>query len=223
MDVVVPPTRLLPFPVITIDDVPALNVKPVVVCVLNAVPDVVTKVTVLPFREMVLVLVLLDERTPAVTEYPLAEVVKVPCVIVRLLLPKFNASPSVTVIPNPFMDTGPRVLPALVSVPVPVILNVPEYVIVIPAESVMLPATVIVTDPAKVPVNPVQLMDLAPVLPELMVQVPVDRLVKNTSSAVVGTLAPPAPPDVVDHLVPAVPSQFAVPPTQYLSATVYTL
>lgn len=92
-----------------------------------------------------------------------------------------------------------------------------------PAASVMLPDTVIDALPVRVPVNPVQLMDLAPVLPELMVQVPVDRLSKKTSSADVGTLAPPAPPDVADHLVPAVPSQFAVPPTQYLSATVYTL
>jgi hypothetical protein len=75
--------------------------------------------------------------------------------------------------------------------------------------------------PANVPVNPVQLMDLAPVLPLEMVQVPEDRFVKNTSSALVGTLAPPPPPDVVDHLVPAVPSQFAVPPTQYLSAISY--
>ena len=89
---------------------------------------------------------------------------------------------------------------------------------VIPATRVTLPETVMFALPAKVPVNPVQLMDLAPVLPELMVQVPVDRLSKKTSSADVGTLAPPAPPDVVDHLVPAVPSQDAVPPTQYLSA-----
>jgi hypothetical protein len=72
--------------------------------------------------------------------------------------------------------------------------------------------------PVIVPVNPVQLMDLAPVLPTAIVQVPVDRFVKNTSSADVGTEAPPPPPDEVDHLVPAVPSQLAVPPTQYLSA-----
>ena len=81
-----------------------------------------------------------------------------------------------------------------------------------------LPDTVIPELPAKVPVNPVQLIDLAPVLPDEIVQVPVERFVKNTSSALVGTEAPPAPPDVVAHLVPTVPSQFAVPPTQYLSA-----
>ena len=81
-----------------------------------------------------------------------------------------------------------------------------------------LPDTVIPELPAKVPVNPVQLIDLAPVLPDEIVQVPVERFVKNTSSALVGTEAPPAPPDVVAHLVPAVPSQFAVPPTQKRSA-----
>jgi hypothetical protein len=67
-------------------------------------------------------------------------------------------------------------------------------------------------------VNPVQLMDLAPVLPVLMVQVPVEAASKNTSSAEVGTLAPPSPPEPVAHLVPAVPSHAAVPPTQNLDA-----
>ena len=33
-----------------------------------------------------------------------------------------------------------------------------------------------------------------------------------------GIACPPAPPDVSDHLLLAVPSQLAVPPTQYLSA-----
>ena len=83
----------------------------------------------------------------------------------------------------------------------------------------MLPDTVIAAVPARVPVNPVQLIDSAPVLPVAMVTVLAPELAsKNTASADVGTLAPPAPPDVVAHLVPAVPSQDAVPPTQYLSA-----
>jgi hypothetical protein len=82
----------------------------------------------------------------------------------------------------------------------------------------MLPATEIAAVPVIVPVNPVQLIDLAPVFPAAIVTVPVELELKKTSSAVVGTEAPPAPPDVADHLVPAVPSQFAVPPTQYLSA-----
>ena len=125
--------------------------------------------------------------------------------------------------PLPLIVTGPSVLPALVRVPVPFSVSVPLYVTVIPATRVTLPDTVMAAVPAKVPVNPVQLMDLAPVLPELMVQVLVELASKKTSSADVGTLAPPAPPDVVAHLVPAVPSQDAVPPTQYLSAMVYTL
>ena len=83
-----------------------------------------------------------------------------------------------------------------------------------PATSVTLPATVIADVPEIVPVKPVQLIDFAPVLNEEIAQVPVDRFVKNTSSAVVGTDAPPAPPEVVAHLVPAVPFQSAVPPTQ---------
>lgn len=83
-----------------------------------------------------------------------------------------------------------------------------------PATSVTLPATVIAAVPVIVPVKPVQFMLFAPVLPVEIVQVPVDRFVKNTSSAVVGTDAPPAPPEVVAHLVPAVPSQDAEPPTQ---------
>lgn len=56
-----------------------------------------------------------------------------------------------------------------------------------PATSVTLPDTVIAAVPVNVPANPVQLIDLAPVLPAEMVQVPVDRFEKNTSSAEVGT------------------------------------
>ena len=83
----------------------------------------------------------------------------------------------------------------------------------------MLPATEIAAVPVIVPVNPVQLIDLAPVLPVAIVQVTAPEAAsKNTSSADVGTDAPPPAPDVVAHLVPAVPSQLAVPPTQYLFA-----
>lgn len=117
-------------------------------------------------------------------------------------------------IPDPLIVKGPIVLPAVVNVPVPFNVSVPLYVTVIPATSVTLPDTVMAAVPANVPVNPVQLMDLAPVLPLEMVQVPVDRLSKNTSSVLLGMEAPPGPPDVVAHLVPAVPSHAAVPPTQ---------
>lgn len=118
------------------------------------------------------------------------------------------------------------VLPAVVIVlPVAVELKfinpVNEYVI--PVDSVKLPKIFKVELPANVPVNPVKfrLRQFA-VAATVQVTAP-DAASKNTSSALVGTDAPPAPPDVVAHLVPAVPSQFADPPTQYLSATVYTL
>lgn len=100
-------------------------------------------------------------------------------------------------------------------VPVAIMLNVPVYVTVIPATSVTLPETEIPSVPARVPVNPVQLMDLAPVLPVAMVTTAAPEAAsKYTSSADVGTVSPPGPPEVSAHFVPAVPSQFAVPPTQ---------
>jgi hypothetical protein len=72
------------------------------------------------------------------------------------------------------------------------------------------------------PVNPVHVTDLAMAVPRIATVLPPEFASKNTSSDDVGTAAPPAPPDVVDHLVPAVPSQFAAPPTQYLFAMRYT-
>jgi hypothetical protein len=116
--------------------------------------------------------------------------------------------------PAPSTVTPLNVLPAVVRVAVPVNVIVPVWVYVMPADRVTLPATEIAAVPVIVPAKPVQLIDFAPVLPAAMVTVPVERFVKNTSSADVGTDAPPAPPDVVAHLVPAVPSQDAVPPTQ---------
>jgi hypothetical protein len=83
---------------------------------------------------------------------------------------------------------------------------------------VTLPDTVIPELPAKVPVNPVQLIDFAPVLPDEIVQVPLDVASKNTSSADVGTAAPVGPPAVAAHFAPAVPFHAAVPPRQNLSA-----
>ncbi len=52
--------------------------------------------------------------------------------------------------------------------------------------------------------------DPAPVLPDATgTRVPDEPELasKNTASDVVGTDAPPEPPDVVDHLLPAVPFQ----------------
>jgi hypothetical protein len=138
----------------------------------------------------------------------------VPCVSVTDLGVLVSASPKVTVMPEPFTVTLLKVLPDVVIVPVPVRVMLPVWLYVIAETSVTLPATVIAAVPVRVPANPVQLMLRAPVLPVAIVQVPVEAASKNTSSAVVGTEAPPAPPDVAAHLVPAVPSQLAVPPTQ---------
>jgi hypothetical protein len=81
---------------------------------------------------------------------------------------------------------------------------------------VTLPDTVIAEVPDSIPVYPVQVIDFAPVFPAEITQLV--ALVKKTSSAAVGTDAPPPPPKVEAHLEPAVPSQF--PPTlrQYLLA-----
>jgi hypothetical protein len=98
-----------------------------------------------------------------------------------------TASPSVTVIPEPEIVKEVKVLAAVISVLIPVIVIVPVCVYVIPATSVTLPAILMFSLPAIVPVNPVQLIDLAPVFPALIVQVPVEAASKNTSSADVGT------------------------------------
>jgi hypothetical protein len=129
-------------------------------------------------------------------------------------LDNVSAPPRVTVIPEPFTVTGPRVFPAVVNVPVPVIVNPPVYEYVCPATKVTLPATVIVLLPVNVPVNPVKLIDLIEGRVVTVHVIAPDAASKNTSSAEVGTAAPPAPPEVVDHLVKAPLSQKSVPPTQ---------
>src|SRR3990167_1087121 len=68
---------------------------------------------------------------------------------------------------------------------------------------------------ARVPVKPVQVRFLQFTTTSVMVTVTApDAASRNTSSADVGMASPPAPPEVSDHLVPAVSSQLAVPPTQ---------
>ncbi len=69
--------------------------------------------------------------------------------------------------------------------------------------------------------KPVQLIDLAEREPTVTTLVPRLKISKNTSSAAVGTAAPPTPPEVVAHLVPAVVSHVAVPPTQKRLAVNY--
>ena len=83
-----------------------------------------------------------------------------------------------------------------------------------PDANVRLPDKVSAKVPANVPVNPVKFNDCAG-LATVTVTVPEpDAASKNTSSVLVGTAAPPAPPDVVAHFVPAIASHDAVPPTQ---------
>jgi hypothetical protein len=102
-------------------DVPALKVRPVIVEKL--IPLKLDNVTVLLPRLIVRVLLLLDDRDDAVTLKLL--VVKVPAVTVTA--PEdVRASPRVTVKPLALTVIGPSVLPAEVSVPVPVIDIVPE-------------------------------------------------------------------------------------------------
>ena len=74
---------------------------------------------------------------------------------------------------------------------------------------------------AIVPVNPVivRFEQVATPAPMVTVLAP-EAASKNTVSLVVGTAEPPIPPDVVDHLSRAIPSHEAVPPTQYLFATI---
>jgi hypothetical protein len=73
----------------------------------------------------------------------------------------------------------------------------------------------IAVEPAKIPVKPVKfkLKQFATAVATVTVPEP-DAAVKNTLSDDVGTDAPPVPPEVVAHLVPAVASHDAVPPTQ---------
>jgi hypothetical protein len=67
---------------------------------------------------MVLKLLLLEEKAPIVTLK--MEALNVPAVTVRVLPPVSNALPSVSVMPKPLTVTALNVLPAVLSVPVPV-------------------------------------------------------------------------------------------------------
>ena len=141
-----------------------------------------------------------------------------PAVIVNMRkVPVVRASFRVTFVDPLFSRvTFPRVLPALVIVPSALKNNCISPVNPMPGTSVSDPDMVIPTDvvPVSVPVNPVQLTDLAFRKPVTVTVTAPEAALKNTSSAAVGTACPPAPPEVSAHLVPAVKSQLAVPPTQ---------
>jgi hypothetical protein len=146
-------------------------------------------------------------------------VVKVPFVTVNdpeIEIASFNDQPP----PTPLKATFPVIDLPLLEIVFPVVVESKfhakaEPVMVIAEESVKSPNMVTPNAlEAMVPVKPVKVRFLQfPVAVRVQVIVP-DAASKNTSSALVGTDAPPGPPDVADHLVPAVPSQLAVPPTQ---------
>jgi hypothetical protein len=215
-----PPENVFCPPVCIREEVFALNVKPVTVAKLN-----VAAVIVLAPSVRVRVFELLDAKVPVVvTVCPF--VFKVP--LVRVLPPVPNKeSWSIQTPPTPFhviafaieIPLNVIVLPELVEVNV----YAPVCVLVIPEPIVRDPATLIAEfppDPANVPVNPVKLRDRQSTPPETLTVTVTAPLFasKNTSSEEVGTASPPAPPEVAAHLEPAVASQFAVPPTQYLLA-----
>lgn len=76
--------------------------------------------------------------------------------------------------------------------------------------------------PPMVPVKPVVLSERHNLTVDTDTATAPEAASKNTSSAEVGTAAPPAPPEVVAHFVPAVASHAAEPPTQYRSEIVLT-
>ena len=88
-----------------------------------------------------------------------------------------------------------------------------------PEANVSEPDMLIAPLPANVPVKPEKLILPQPVLPVAIVTVVLpDSESKKQLSELVGIACPPAPPELDAHFVPAVPSQLAVPPTQYLLA-----
>jgi hypothetical protein len=127
--------------------------------------------------------------------------------------PMFSVVTPGKVFPFDVMEKEPEVAKRLT-------VAVPGFVSVMVVENIIPPWTLnVVLVNTSVPVNPVQFKLRHTLLLRLRETLTVpDAALRNTSSAEVGTDAPPVPPDVVAHLVPAVPSHVAVPPTQYLSA-----
>jgi hypothetical protein len=114
--------------------------------------------------------------------------------------------------------TFPSVLPAVVRVcvtPDPATLTPPRPVTVIPATKVIVGPFVIIEESiCKVPVNPVKSRLLQVGLDKHCTVTAPEAASMKTSSADVGTAAPPAPPDVVAHFEAAVVFHTSVPPTQ---------
>ena len=119
--VVAPPVTLTALAEQNIVDVPALNVR--LVLVVKSIAVDALNVTVLLPRVMVLVLLLVDNRAVAVMLLLFAS--SVPWVTVTEPL-EVSESPRVVVMPLPLITIGPSVLFALVRVPVPSNVVVPE-------------------------------------------------------------------------------------------------
>ena len=185
------------------------------------------QVTVLAFKFIVLVFELLEDKLPQVTEqFPVADVSKVPFVIVSALVPQLKALPKVQPPPTPSKFVFNKETPLVVTVlPVVVALNVvvPVQLRVkfvagndsdpLTVKPMLVPASVIA------PSRPdaVKSLQTLGVVAIVTVKAPVptfELASKNTLSAAVGTEAPLAPPDDADQFAVLVPSQVPVPPTQ---------
>jgi hypothetical protein len=147
-------------------------------------------------------------------------VVNVPLVsVIVVLLEKASCKVHVAV----ETALGPKESKDVIDLPFDVIVYEPELagnvivdicVQVIPDARVKLPLTLTLFEPANVPVYPVK-FKLRQLPVAVTVTVPAPELEsKNTSSADVGTLAPPVPPELADQFVVVVVSQLPVPPTQ---------
>lgn len=166
-----------------------------------------------------------DENDVVFTVFPLR--FNIPCV--KFIELAVKLSPNVVVVSVPvFIIKEGIVNPAEINVnevklAVDTSVIVPDvFVMLIPAEKVTVPPTLSPTEifpvvpKANVPVNPVQVI-LRHTGTEPIVTVTAPEFAsKKTSSPAKGTDAPPAVPDVADHLVPMTLFQVALPPTQNL-------
>lgn len=203
----------------------AVTVSPVAVAKFHEVPAV-AQVTVAAPIVKVRVLELLLEKVPQVTDLPFKS--NVPWVRVIVFdVPTVKVSASCILQPAPFIVKAPKAFPPEVIVwvvaEVLTIFACTAPVIVMPetkriatfdAPAVPSPTFKVAPLTVKPPVKPVQFSERHVLVPETVTVLAPEEASKNTSSAAVGTAAPPAPPEVVAHLLPAVPSQVAVPPTQ---------
>ncbi len=202
-------------------EVPALKVRPVVVAKFQIVPvPVIDHVPDPIVNDLVLILLDPIEVEVMFLLFKLNE----PAVNVKMLQVRLSANWKVP--PAPLM----LILFPVIDLPLEVIVLVPEVALnvkVLPEVSVIADTNVKSPDIftpleiCKVPVYP-EKSKFFVVAGLLIMTVTAPLLAsKNTSSDVVGTACPPAPPEVKAHFVPAVASQLSEPPTQYLFAIIF--